>query len=309
MMKLKFLYDNRDLARMLLANWEFDDVGLDLMNQFRISANAIYPFRNNGQLQFLRFSPTSEKIETNVQAEIDFIHYLIQKGYNAPIPVKSKDGEELLVRDTPWGKYYAATFKSVDGKPLGEVEFTEEIAFKYGRCLGTLHDMSSKYGPVKRKRWSHDDVFDWIETTLKELLNEETALQELSIQRKFFFALPINTENYGLIHYDFELDNVFYDTVSDSYSVIDFDDTMYHWFVMDIERSLNSLHNELSLNNSDVYTNQFLSGYRTAFSVNDIEISRLPAFRRFADLYAYTRIRRASYEKWRNELKTTLKNN
>jgi Ser/Thr protein kinase RdoA (MazF antagonist) len=301
MMKLKFLYDNRDLARMLLENWKFDDSSLELMNQFRISANAIYPFRSNDELQFLRFSPVSEKKEKNIQAEIDFINYLIQNGYNALVPVKSKDGEELVLRDTPWGEYCATAFKSVKGKPLGRVEFTDEIAFTFGQQLGTLHDLSSGYRPAERNRWSHDRVFDWIEETLKNLANEEGALRELTVQRNYFSRLPKSAENYGLVHYDFELDNVFYDKASKSCYVIDFDDTMYHWYVMDIEQTLNSMKTELPQCNLDTIREQFIRGYRTAFSVTDDGLDKLHAFRRFANLYGYTRIKRSIEEFWLNE--------
>ena len=45
MMKLKHLFDNRDLAEMLLQNWEHDESSLDML---RISANAVYKFNKNG---------------------------------------------------------------------------------------------------------------------------------------------------------------------------------------------------------------------------------------------------------------------
>lgn len=48
-------------------------------------------------------------------------------------------------------------------------------------------------------------------------------------------------EDYGLIHYDFKYDNVFYHAEQDICWVIDFDDGMYHWFAMDIQRALQSL--------------------------------------------------------------------
>ena len=43
-MRLKHLVDNRDLALHLLGNWGYDRNRLDVLDQYRISANAIYPF-------------------------------------------------------------------------------------------------------------------------------------------------------------------------------------------------------------------------------------------------------------------------
>lgn len=53
--------------------------------------------------------------------------------------------------------------------------------------------------------------------------------------------LSISLENYGVIHYDFEPDNVFYDQTTDTFSVIDFDDAITCWYALDIIRALDAL--------------------------------------------------------------------
>ncbi len=53
MMKLRHLFHNPDLAHMLVSNWEYDADSLDLFQHFRISANAIYPFRIHGEVCLL----------------------------------------------------------------------------------------------------------------------------------------------------------------------------------------------------------------------------------------------------------------
>ena len=45
MLKLKYLYENYDLAKSALKNWEYDTETLDdCLQHFRISSNAVYPF-------------------------------------------------------------------------------------------------------------------------------------------------------------------------------------------------------------------------------------------------------------------------
>lgn len=45
MLKLKYLYENYDLAKSALENWEYDTDTLDEhLQNFRISSNAVYPF-------------------------------------------------------------------------------------------------------------------------------------------------------------------------------------------------------------------------------------------------------------------------
>ena len=76
MLELKYLFDNRDLALMLLSNWAYDCEKLDIMDYCRISANAVYPFYQDGKVCFLRFAPVEEKQPQMVWAELDFLRYL-----------------------------------------------------------------------------------------------------------------------------------------------------------------------------------------------------------------------------------------
>lgn len=62
MLKLKYLFENYNLAKEALKNWEHDTDTLDeMLSQFRISSNAIYPFCQGGKVCFLRLAPTEEK--------------------------------------------------------------------------------------------------------------------------------------------------------------------------------------------------------------------------------------------------------
>jgi len=91
MMKIKHLYDNESLATMLVKNWFYDEESLDLFKYFRISSNAIYPFKSKGNLRFLRFAPKTEKNFSEIAAELEFIAYLKYKGYLVPETIPSKD--------------------------------------------------------------------------------------------------------------------------------------------------------------------------------------------------------------------------
>lgn len=303
MMKLRYLFHNEALARMLLENWEYDRNSTDLFENYRISANALYPFRNEGETYFLRFCPASEKPKENILAELEFIGYLRSYNYGALVPVRSKSGEELVVKSTPWGEYYASVFIRVPGNPLSETPLEDEIVLAHGAALGRLHKLSCKYGAPQYKRWSHRDVFEWIEATLCETCIEENAFTELGLLRRFFSEIPCNSKNYGLVHYDFELDNVFYDPFTRRISVIDFDDAMYHWYAIDVEQALDSLKSETDLPEEEFHQKAalFLEGYRSQFELNEEMLPAMPALRRFVNLYGYTRIVRSIQEVWENE--------
>lgn len=301
MMKLKHLFNNEDLAEMILKNWQHDDDYRETFNYFRISANAIYPFKVNGNVQYLRFAPISEKRRCDILAEMEFIHYLKSNNYNVLEPVETKGGKEVIEVKTPWGVYLASSFKCVKGVQIDNTDFNDDIIFSYGKALGKLHQQSSQFSPNGYKRWSYIDVFQWISETLTGFVNEEASLHEVEILRDYFSNLPITKSNFGLVHYDFACDNVFYDEESRSCYAIDFDDLMYHWYVMDIGQALDSLKNNIS---KDKYQNikaKFIAGYKTEYNISDNIISLMPIFRRFDNLYGYTRILRSTKERWNNE--------
>ena len=300
-MKLRHLFSNPALAEMLLKNWEYDETSLDLFQYFRISANAIYPFKKDGEVHFLRCCPTSEKTKDNIFAEIEFLNYLRSNQYNALEPIPSKNGDELIQKSTPWGEYYVSVFKRVMGKQISETDFSDEIMFSYGAALGQLHALFSKYIAPKTKRWTHVDVFNWIEETLKSLARETSAMEELDLLREYFSKLPINSKNYGVIHYDFELDNVFYDKATTYCSVIDFDDAMYHWYIMDIIQALHSIKSETAEPEFPHKQAVFIEGYKSRFDIDDGLFAMMPVFKRFANLYQYARVARAMHEHWDNE--------
>lgn len=301
MLKLKYFFDNRDLAEMILKNWEYDLSSLKLFDYYRISSNAIYPFQYNGKTRLLRFSPVAERDKNNLMGELEFICYLKSREYPVLSTVPSKDNKELVEVDTPWGKYFAVVFDRVAGTQLGEIEYTQEICRKHGEYLGKLHRLSSEYKPDKRLRWSYEDVLEWIEKELEDFPNEVLAKQEAKRVRDYLSEIPKDDQNFGLIHYDFELDNIFYDQSTDILNIIDFDDAMYHWYAMDIERSLNNIISETSCEDYSMLRENFIMGYTQEFNVSDEMLMYMPRLRRFANLYGYTRVLVSTKETWDNE--------
>lgn len=300
MLKLQYLHNNEELAAMLLGNWEHDPESLHLFQYYRISSNAVYPFENTGHSQLLRFAPVAEKQKDNILAELEFIAYLREHGYGVLEAVASRTGSELIEAETTWGPYYASVFKRVAGVQLGSTELSDHIVYKYGVALGRLHQLSNEYTPVQPGRWTHKAVLEWILSVLAEFPGEEAAVAEARLLEEYFAGQPVTPENYGLIHYDFELDNVFYDEATDTISAIDFDDAMYHWYVMDIEQALDSLEGEAAPEEYEHKKQIFMNGYVSRRPLPQ-EGPSMAACRRFADLYGYARILRSAAEQGENE--------
>ena len=213
----------------------------------------------------------------------------------------SKNGGYLLKKDTPWGTYLACAFKRVDGKQLSEFDYNDEIVFGLGKTLGRLHKFSSEYNNCKKE--SCFEVMDSMEYFAQNNLkdNNELVLKRIGEVKDVFQRLPRDKTNFGLVHYDFELDNIFYEETSKKYSIIDFGSSMYHWYTMDIEQSLANLKEEYSRNDFEQIKTLFINGYKTEYQIFEEEIKLFPVFRRFDNLRQYINLKDVVKETWDNE--------
>jgi Ser/Thr protein kinase RdoA (MazF antagonist) len=272
-----------------------------MLNHFRISANAIYPYSHNGKTFFLRFVPWDEKTENEMEKELGFIQYLSMKGLVVLEPALSKNGNYLLKKDTPWDEYLVCAFNRVAGIQLSKLDYNEEIIFCMGKTLGKLHKYSSEYNYVQKESCFEiiEDIERFIKNKLKD--NREILMREIEEIKNIFQKLPRNNSNFGLIHGDFELDNIFYDEKTKLCSIIDFGSSKYHWYIMDIELTLNNFKEEYPQNIFENIKTLFINGYRTEYQINEEDLKLLPIFRRFDELCGYINLKDVTEETWDNE--------
>lgn len=292
MLKLHYLFENYDLAELALKNWSHEQEGLaDLLAQFRISSNAVYPFPMTGkETGILRLAPTGEKQWRNLIGELEFLFYLRNNGFPAmePLPAKTT-GEFLLELNTPWGGYYAMAYARVPGVRLDRTDFRDEIMLEYGKTLGRLHVLSARFTP-RTPKWGYEDALDWAELVLAGF-QDAPALNELSRVRAAMAGMEKTPKSYGLIHYDFEPDNVFYNEQTGLCHVIDFDDGMYCFYALDVDQALNAIGEEMGEGAAaETAKAMFLEGYRQANPCWREALAPLPGMRAFCEIYAYARL-------------------
>ncbi len=320
MLKLKYLFENFELAKLVLTNWEHDEDTLDeYLKYFRISSNAVYPFSIRGKRHFLRLAPIEEKQKENLVGELEFLQYLGNAGYGAMKPVAAKNGELMLTLNTKWGGYYASVFEGVAGISIEDTDYREEIMTAYGKALGRLHNLSMDYQPENRK-WSYVDALAWVKKSLAEYQNQypekglplEKMQKEAEAVEQELSKLKQTKEAFGLVHYDFEPDNVFYKEEDNSCQVIDFEDGMYHFFLVDIEQVLDSLSEELEGDAFEQAKKYFLQGYESEKALEPDYEPKCRLMRRFCDLFSYARLVRCIAEEvpnapeWMVSLKARL---
>jgi Ser/Thr protein kinase RdoA (MazF antagonist) len=274
------------VAQGLIQFWEHDEGTLEV---WRASSNFVYAFERNQVQYFLRISFDQDNSIEQIQAELEFMHNLQSNKFPCVIPIRSINGRLTETIKTVDGTYIAVVFSAAKGINLDSETITAEQMKEWGKSLASLHCLSRNYEPVFERRKSWVDTIQFMESVLQKHPQEQGAIQELSRLNSWLQSLPTTNNVYGLIHYDFELDNIFYEKNDDHcFNVIDFDDAIYHWYALDIVTALddffdNNIHSELLIHS-------FLNGYRSINALENEAISHFPRFRRFANLYKFARL-------------------
>lgn len=160
--------------------------------------------------------------------------------------------------------------------------------------------LSTEYSPKNRK-WTYSDALLWIGQTLKEYHAPAKMLAELDEIRQALNEFPQTRDSFGLVHYDFEPDNVFWDESEQCCTVIDFEDGMYHFFLVDLEQALDALLESIPADRKLIAKTTFLRGYQSVKMLEPAYDEKLKLMRRFCNLYSYARIIRCVAEEYPNE--------
>ena len=322
MLKLKYLFENYDLAKECLALYDYEKEGLDeMLSHFRISSNAIYPFRTkSGKTCFLRLSPCEEKLLNDIRSEVLLVNWLNSEGYPAMKTHPMKSGIPATQIATKWGDYNVTCFEKVPGKTLEEADGSPELCYGYGKTLGKLHSLMMDY-PYSLTRRDHTDLIAEVRGRLVKYNAPGFILDELTEVEKELQSLPITVENYGIVHYDFEPDNVMYDPKTGAFGVIDFDDAIRCWYALDIVRAIDAIDDvmgepENAANHPELLDQafkHFLDGYMSEKSLTKEQTDTLPLMRRLVRLQSYATILHVMSEEvsespdWMLEIKEKLR--
>ncbi len=195
---------------------------------------------------------------------------------------------------------------------MESLEYSDSLFTGYGQTLGKLHNLSRAYHPSEPLRPSWKKQLSKVESVLRECHAPDKVFDELVQLRAGLNRLSDTPETYGLIHYDYELDNVFYSEEQGEFSVIDFDDTVYHWYVMDVIVTINNMVDELPDQYKQIARESFLKGYLQVSSLKEDLLAEGSLFHRYGNLIRYTRClwsTSESYEsepKWMSDLRAYL---
>ena len=292
------------VAEAALEHWRHDDGSLRF---FRSSANFVHVFRVDGALHFLRLAEKSERRREAIEDELALLRVLAVRGLPVAIPRESDRGRSVEMLATPLGVFHACAFAALPGEQWDEDdELSADRLLMWGEALGRLHaearELSRDFAP---SRETQEGRLSFIRLHL----GDERAQRELESLSAALARLPIDERNYGLVHGDFELDNLFWNGAISG--IADFDDAFYSWYIADVAFALGSVLPSPLEQPTSLET--FLAGYTQHGELDEDVHALLPVFWRLASLQRYARLVRAldlpagqEYPEWMELLQAKL---
>lgn len=220
------------VAQVAAARWSGQE-SVDALIYVRSSANHLFRFQHEGCPCFLRLAHAAERRPSFIAAELDFVQHVAGTGLAVARPVPSANGLLIEEVSSAGQRYYAVVFEGLRGSQL-ELDDLDEAQYRaWGQALALVHRASQTFPPHPARSTWHDQI----RAALRTLPPEETAIaQTLTSGLQWLESLALKEQEYGLIHGDFELDNLIWDGLR--VQALDFDDAAYAWYAVDIAVAL-----------------------------------------------------------------------
>lgn len=243
------------VAREAARRWG-GDAAVKSLEYGRSSANFIFRFMGDGQPCYLRLADANERDRAAIAAELAFIRHVGAAGVAVADPLPSARGEQIEDLADAGRRYFAVVFRGLPGREVELDELDEATLHAWGRTLARLHDASATF-PAHAARPTWEDAARALLATLPA--TETAVRQAIASGLEWLATRP--REDYGLIHGDFELDNLAWDGAR--FGVMDFDDAAYAWYAVDIAIALQDVWREGGLRR-DEWLDAFFAGYADA---------------------------------------------
>lgn len=271
------------IAEAILSRWEHE---AGTLHFWRASSNFLFGFKNSGGDFFLRFINAEERTAEAIRAELAFLEHLSRRGIPVVKPVPSLAGRvvETVARDG--ATWHAGVFERLEGESFELQEMSPERVERWGRALGELHRAAEGYRASGRPSWQDHAVL--IAAGLPP--EEKAGKAMLNRLQDRLARLPVTSHDSGLIHFDFEPDNLIWK--NGQVGMVDFDDCAYYWFAADIAFALRELFGDSAagVNLQNDSAQYFIRGYRMARAIGDAELEDIPLFLGFHNLVTLARL-------------------
>lgn len=177
-------------------------------------------------IKILEKSVVNESISL---AELEWLDYLFSRRVNVARPIRIQ-GKDYIQRIND--EYYFVSYEKINGlhiRPTDNEIWRVPLFERWGEVMGKIHTASKAYMVNNAfPKWNENRILLQLETCQ---LNPQLIDKWLKYIEELK-ELPVSSDKFGLIHGDLHHGNLL--SSENSISVIDFEDSEYHWYAYDI---------------------------------------------------------------------------
>jgi Ser/Thr protein kinase RdoA (MazF antagonist) len=242
---------------------------------WRSSASHVFvvpELPDTGLRAYLRFVPATYRAYDRLATVAELMDRLADRGTAVVRPLRTAAGERVVTAETPAGTVRAMCVPAAPGEEIEVDDLTPDRARRWGALLAEVHE-----GSVDLDAGLSD--FHAELPRADELFGDDPALVDaVAVLRARLAELPRDPARYGVVHGDFELDNLVWR--GDRATAFDFDEAARSWYAADIAaavRDLTPTGESAAARHPDLLA-AFVTGYRTVRPLSDEELALLPLF-------------------------------
>ena len=235
---------------------------------------------------FLRLMPAHLVRPDQVETIAALTHRLANQGLAVARALPSSAGRLVETIETGEWRGYAMMLANAPGEQLDPETLSPERAEAWGAALGRLH----RDGDAAASGLALPDGFEQADRAFA-ILEGDVCAEAVEIVHSRLRALPRGPDQYGLIHGDFELDNLAWS--SEHPVAFDWDEAERSWFAADIAKAVEELVPEPNawVSQPLPLLDAFLDGYERERPSERIDRPRLALFAAHSALRSLARLR------------------
>ncbi|MER5217782.1 phosphotransferase [Streptomyces sp. NPDC002838] len=257
------------VADQVAAHWGYP---AGTAKWWRSSASHVFVLPDNGRRRYLRFVPGSYRGPKPLTAVAELMARLGDGGSAVVRPVAAESGALTVTVATGLGAMHAMVVEPAPGEEVDVSELTESQASYWGQALARLHRDAAGLDAGLPESFGELPG-------IGELFADDTALVEATARlAEVMSGLPRGQDRWGVVHGDFELDNMAWE---DGRPVAyDFDEAALSWYAADIAYAVRDLtdHTGRPATGHRARFDAFLDGYRSMRPIDDEDLGCLPLF-------------------------------
>lgn len=273
---------------------------------WRSSASHVFVLPDPRGKRYLRFVPDAYRSAGAVEPVSVLMHRLAADGAPVVSPVPTETGSLTATVPTALGTMHAMVVEAAAGHEFDAEDLTDDLAREWGRALALVHDAAAGIDV------DLPDAFAEL-TEIPVRFAKDPALVKAAARLADRLArLPRDRSRFGVVHGDFELDNLAWD--AGRATAFDFDEAAQSWYAADIAYALRDLtgpDGEPDPARRHL-VHAFLAGYRGMRALDDSDLGNLRLFAGAHAACSAVRIARAldssgaDEPEWRAELRADL---